>query len=92
MKNASGEIDVNLVLVTVLLVTETQSHTLRFTLHTSSKKHVGYSQVPEVDVVPQTVVVDFKQSVLIGYESARQNSSNNNNKIDQKMKLLAYKG
>lgn len=88
LKNASDEIDVSLVLVTVLLATETWNDTLRFMLHTSRKQHAGYSQVPEVDVVPQTVVVDFKQSVLIGYVSARQND---NSKIDEKMKLLAKK-
>lgn len=91
LKNASDEIDVSLVFVTVLLVTETWSHTLRFMLHTSIKKHAVYLQVPEVDVVPETVIVDFKQSVLIGYVSVRQNS-NNNSEIDQKMKLLASKG
>lgn len=90
LKNASDEIDVSLVFVTVLLAIERRSHTLWFVLHTSSKKHAGYSQVPEVDVVPQTVVVDFKQSVLIGYVSARENS-NNNSKIDQKMRFKANK-
>lgn len=51
--------------------------------------------MPEVDVVPQTVVVDFKQSVLIGYVSARRNNNNgdnNNSQTDQKMKLQANKG
>lgn len=75
LKNASDEIDVSLVFVTVLSATETRSHTLCFMLHTSSKQRARYLQVPEVNVVPQTVVVDFKQSVLIGYVSVRQNKS-----------------
>lgn len=97
LKNASAEIDVSLVFITVLLATEARSHTLRFMLPASSTKtmHAGYSQVPEVDVVPQTVVVDFKQSVLIGYVSARTNNDNNidnNSQTDQEMKLPANTG
>lgn len=91
LKNASDEIDVSLVFVTVLLATKMWSHTLWLMLITSSKKRLVYLQVPEVDVVPQTVVVDFKQSVLIGYVSVRQNSKNNS-KIVKKIKLLATKG
>lgn len=38
--------------------------------------------MPEVDVVPQTVVVDFKQSVLIGYVSARTKKKTTGNGDD----------
>lgn len=53
-----------------------ESHTAVHVARQQRKNHAGYSQVPEVDVVPQTVVVDFKQSVLIGYVSARTNNNN----------------
>lgn len=95
LKNASAEIDVSLVFTTVLFGDRgAESHTAVHVARQQQKNHAGYSQVPEVDVVPQTVVVDFKQSVLIGYVSARTNNNNgdNNSQTDQKMKLPANTG
>lgn len=71
-----------------------ESHTAVHVARQQQKNRAGYSQVPEVDVVPQTVVVDFKQSVLIGYVSARTNNNNgdSNSQTDQKMKLPANAG
>lgn len=72
-----------------------ESHTaVHVAARQQRKNHAGYSQVPEVDVVPQTVVVDFKQSVLIGYVSARTNNNNgdNDSQTDRKTKLPANTG
>lgn len=70
--------DVSLVLVTVLLEgmekwsDQSATHAATDVKHLKKTKTTGYLQLSEVYVVPQTVVVDVKQSVLIGYVSARE--------------------
>lgn len=66
--------DVSLVFITVLLEDGAKSHqTPEYALiKPKAENRVGYLQVSEVYVVPQAAVSNFKQSVLIGNESAQR--------------------
>lgn len=68
--------DVSLVFITVLSEDGggrviRRLNLLAFPPPKTAEPREGYSQVPEVDVVPQAAVRDVKQSVLIGDESAQ---------------------